>query len=703
MRRPAQREIGDKMKNKRILCFILAAVTAITLFSPVAYAAEASDIVVYVSPDGDDSADGTEAEPFRTLVRARNAVRERRAAGEHATVILRGGNYTQTDTFVLSSEDGNTTYRAYEGETPVISGLCLLDGDRFAAPAEDDPLVARIKDDTARAEVLTYDLSDVDADCLSADFFFGTERALKCRYPNSGYVLGFNDPDTGNQVEGKTYYDKSGVVSTWDPDSVVGVEVMGNFEIDWSTSSGYISAYDPSTNRVTLSTSSFLSVSGRYYYQNIIEELDSVGEYYVDPDRELMYFYAPDDYAGMNIGFVRCSGNLVSSSADGVEFDGIIFEGAGGSGIAIGASDNVVRNCVIRFTKTGIRSRGYRNVIDNNEIYHIGGTGIDLTGGDELRLIPSNSEATNNLIHDFGETNRVYNGGIYADGIGLYAAHNEIHTGPHLAVSEAAKDFIFEYNYIHDVCYEAGDAGAIYLGGFSCNGGAYRYNLIENINNDMSIYYCPNGFYCDDGGSGKEFSSNVIVNVDGNGIAMGGGRDNIICDNIVIDAGFGYDQRGYYPGTGGAAGWTLVQRFPDGTNWLSLIPWDSEVWGHVNKTPAYGTKTWAYRNAWVMVMKTTNVPDLDDNYVPYAYGTLKVRNNILASSAGKAVRNYEISNNPGRLGVFRNNITMTAEEIGLADFSGGDYRLSEDSPIYRLIPGFRSFDTSLVGRSQVSE
>ena len=708
--------IGDIMKIKNVLCLVLSALTAVSVFSFAASAADngaadGAELIYYVSPSGSDDAAGTEQAPFATLEKARDTIRASRADGQHATVILRGGSYARSETFRLSAEDGDVTYRAYDGETPIISGLELLDPSRFTAPRDGDPLVARIKSEEARGAVLTYDLSDVRADYIGQAFFFGTERGLKARYPNSGYILGMRGSANDDAPNGKTYYDTENIVSTWDPDSVVGVEVLGNFEIDWSTSEGTIASYDREKNIVTLNTGSWPKIPGRYYYNHVLEELDAVGEYYADSDSKTLYFYAPDGYTEMNMGFVLCSDSIVISEADGVELDGIILEGSGSCALRIAASDNIVKNCIVRFSEAGIKVDGYRNVIDNNDIYHIGATGINVGGGDELLLIPSDSRITNNLIHDFAETKRVYNGALNTTGIGFYIAHNEMHTGPHCALTDAAKDMIFEYNYIHDVCYESGDAGAIYLGGFSCNGGVFRYNIIKDIHNYMSTYYRPNGFYCDDGGSGKVFTSNLIMFIDGDGIAMGRGRDNTITNNIVIDAGFAYDQRGYYPGTGANAGIMQVSAYPDG-NWKSLVPWHSPEWGYVNHTPAYGTKTWAYRNAWVMLMKTSNVMDINDNFVPQAFGTLKVNNNILATVSNEDVigrpdvisygdRRYNFQNNPVRLGSFRENITTSLSYLKsdvFVDYDGGNYSVREDSNLYEQIPSFRAWDTTLVGR-----
>lgn len=238
--------------------------------------------------------------------------------------------------------------------------------------------------------------------------------------------------------------------------------------------------------------------------------------------------------------------------------------------------------------------------------------------------------------------------------------------------------------------------------GWSANGNIYRNNLFKDIVNNLSIYYSPNCYYNDDAGGGKTFVSNIIINVDGQGVACGGGRDNVITDNILVNANFGYDQRAYYPGTGPNAGWQPNQaRFDvNGASglWSGLIPWNSPAWGRIDQTPAYAREFWAILYPWTMLLKTTNVVDLEDNYVPYAFGNTVVRNNVL----GGASSSYSISNNTERLITFRDNINGILPEDIFVDYEGGDYTVKEDSKIYKLIPGFKACDFSTVGIQTVS-
>jgi hypothetical protein len=90
----------------------------------------------FVSPSGDDTGRGSKHQPFRTIARARQAVREiNTAMTSDIVVYLRGGWYELSETLAFTSRDSGTggrwiIYKAFEGETPLISGGRRITGWR---------------------------------------------------------------------------------------------------------------------------------------------------------------------------------------------------------------------------------------------------------------------------------------------------------------------------------------------------------------------------------------------------------------------------------------------------------------------------------------------------------------------------------------------------------------------------------------------
>ncbi|MFC4598767.1 carbohydrate-binding protein [Cohnella hongkongensis] len=89
----------------------------------------------YVSPEGSDGNPGTLAEPFLTVAKARDTVRQQIAGGmtRDWTVMLRGGEYRLEETLAFNEDDSGrdgyrVVYRNYPGEEPVIVGGTRLTG-----------------------------------------------------------------------------------------------------------------------------------------------------------------------------------------------------------------------------------------------------------------------------------------------------------------------------------------------------------------------------------------------------------------------------------------------------------------------------------------------------------------------------------------------------------------------------------------------
>jgi hypothetical protein len=103
-----------------IACLVLLAASAAEAADPQA--------TFSVAPNGCDANPGTEARPFATLARARQAVRavNKEMSGD-ILVVLRGGTYRIDHTIIFEPDDSgtgghNVIYRAHAGETPILSG-----------------------------------------------------------------------------------------------------------------------------------------------------------------------------------------------------------------------------------------------------------------------------------------------------------------------------------------------------------------------------------------------------------------------------------------------------------------------------------------------------------------------------------------------------------------------------------------------------
>ena len=92
---------------------------------PTAFSAAAEN-VLYVSPDGSDTADGSFLSPLRSLEGAKNAAKS--MAG-HVTVYFRAGTYLFDNTVDFDENDkSDVTYKAYDGEKVVFTSGAAYSG-----------------------------------------------------------------------------------------------------------------------------------------------------------------------------------------------------------------------------------------------------------------------------------------------------------------------------------------------------------------------------------------------------------------------------------------------------------------------------------------------------------------------------------------------------------------------------------------------
>jgi hypothetical protein len=127
----------------------------------------------------------------------------------------------------------------------------------------------------------------------------------------------------------------------------------------------------------------------------------------------------------------------------------------------------------------------------------------------------------------------MYRPGVFLSGVGLRASHNLIHDAPHSAILFGGNDHVIEYNEIHNVCRESHDCGAIYAGrSWTLRGHVIRFNYLHHLcGKDGGP--C-NGIYLDDLFSSAAVQSNVFFQVL-RPVFIGGGRDNVIENNVFVD------------------------------------------------------------------------------------------------------------------------------------------------------------------------
>jgi len=276
----------------------------------------------------------------------------------------------------------------------------------------------------------------------------------------------------------------------------------------------------------------------RYYFLNVLEELDSPGEWVLDAERGLLYFWPPSAIGPDDVSISMMTEPMILMDGSSyVRMQGLTLECSRACAIKVrGGSDNVIAGCTIRNIDSDtsvIIDGGRHNGIRSCDIHDVGGTGIRIVGGERTTLTPGGNYAVNNHITRYGGILQSFNGGIFLQGVGDTISHNRIHDAPFSAIQYYGNDHLIEYNELYDLAHESGDVGGINTGGdYSEMGTVIRFNYIHDIHG-IGEGGCR-GIYLDLPGSNTAIVGNIIANVD-IGVFFNSGRDNLVENNLFFN------------------------------------------------------------------------------------------------------------------------------------------------------------------------
>ena len=246
---------------------------------------------VFVSPDGNDSNNGDYKTPFATVNRAMYE--------EDAVIVLKKGTHYFDDTFTYGPVDIN--------ETPNVRVMIPMyeDGITLSGDYKTQNIPETARDKVKQINLRSIGISSYGdvlytSDTPGAEIFSGEKVMTQARWPNGEYAK------IGTVLsQYPITFTADERVSNWiDADNAY-IEAFWGF--DWDRNSKPISSIDTSSNTVTVSgTESYTVLSGqRYFVHNLIEELDSPGEYYINRDGGILYFYPESDLSNIRISVLE--------------------------------------------------------------------------------------------------------------------------------------------------------------------------------------------------------------------------------------------------------------------------------------------------------------------------------------------------------------------------------------------------------------
>jgi parallel beta-helix repeat protein len=337
--------------------------------------------------------------------------------------------------------------------------------------------------------------------------------------------------------------------------------INGTFFYGWADDMLPIKEINSKDQTITTAEGTMFSFDGgkayqKWYIFNLLSEIDLNGEYYIDRTTGKLYFFSEipaQEFTSIEISYLKVP-LLSLKGCTNISVEGIIFENSRGLGIYFeNGENNRLLNCTIRnigevgvsmglgivpfqnyvHNATGTptseligslyehlydnpafnREGGFNNGIENCKIYACGMGGIVMGGGDRISLKAAGNYVKYTEICDINRLAKTYKGAVNVDGVGNIIENNYIHDVKQVAIYINGNDHIIKGNFIEEVCTDAEDMGAIYIGRDpSSIGHIISNNYLKNISPENDAHRIA-GIYLDDGMVGIDIENNFFENV----------------------------------------------------------------------------------------------------------------------------------------------------------------------------------------------
>jgi hypothetical protein len=541
---------------------------------------------------------------YASLVDARNEVRRLRSSSATTTsgirVLVHAGVYPP---FVLTAADSgrdqdSVTVWAAAGDGPVfISAGIALAAQLFKPSASH---AGAFEADLKAAGLTSYgNISALDTGCgnlIHSDrstVYFNMQPLTLARYPNIapdgtwryGYI------DHGGESEfGVEQADPIAArLPVWVKEERE-PWLHGYWKYSWAD--GYVplrsaTALPNGTVKVGVTKSggeggAQVMSGARFYGVNLLSELDSPGEFFIDDPSGTLYMIPPSGAGGPlqwpkdAVYVSKNATGLLLLNVSHVELQGLTVHAAVHSGVEASGVDGVVlRNLTVAgHGAHGIEMDGRNSGVVDSTVHSVGGSGMRVTGGETYTMSYGNMFVTGSHIHHVGLWKRTYQPQIFWGGVNNSYVGNLLEDGPAMciwgggnAVSSEMGGILttFDGNRLNRCVTETCDQGAFHTCGdagqaFISWGNVMENGVFENVQPDPTAVNPPRslpsicyphavGFYLDCEISGWSARNNTFRGVD-QAFLLGGGHGITIEGNAA---------------TGSS---TFIEYLNEGMNWM---------------------------------------------------------------------------------------------------------------------------------------
>jgi hypothetical protein len=471
----------------------------------------------HVAASGNDKNPGSAMLPFSTFHRAQEAVRQLRKSSTPVTVLIREGTYYLKGPLAFGPDDSGSSkapiiYAAYPGERVTISGGRKLDCNW--APYKDGIV-----------------MTQVPPGLQFSQLFINGKRQIRARYPNydpstpgkSGYIAaagpvradavnllsGGNDDMTfSTQAPKGIRFDPAAFTKRkWANPQEAEIHIFqaaywGNLQwkikgIDFSSDTIWFGDGGQQIGAKWSHHPAVVNERSRFFIDNVFEELDAPGEWYLDQQKNTLYYYPEQgtdlrhalvevpvlehaiEFLGTQSdpvqhvclrGFrithtdatylkgyevpslsdwaIHRGGSVLAEGTRNCSIEACWFDAVGGNAVFVNYHNREFSVTGCKFTETG-----------DSAICFVGN--LEKTNGTQLAF-PYACQAHNNLIHDCGFYGKQIAGVYISRAKRIKVSHNLIYNMPRAAICIGDGTWgghVIEYNQTHDTVRETSDHG----------------------------------------------------------------------------------------------------------------------------------------------------------------------------------------------------------------------------------------------------
>ena len=633
--------------------------------------------------------------PGDDLLVARDRLRMERNGKGNAEIVLKDGYYTITNAIALGGLDSRLTIRAEHPGKAFVTAAAIIPGRSFRR----DGNLVRAKVDEACRVMLTNAVRPV----LSIDGVAMTHA----RWPDIGGVL-VTEKNIAADKRGLILSDDRAAKWTLGGAKVEGFGMTGKY----ASGGRIVTGYDAATKALRFKDP--VGSGMRFFFHGVLEEVDRLGEWAYDAKAGEIVLCPPKGFTVKSTVALGLHGNgLFNVTGDGVKFVGVAFTAVPGcKGQAISVSygkDCRIEGCTFTaFGGDAVSLAGVRGAVQSCDFTDIYGCCVRVNAGDKKLLMPGGCVVDNCLFtRPCLMRNGCACGAVRLDGVENRVSHCVIHQTREHALDWSGFGCVVEYCRMFDATLEFRDSGVVYSPGCgqSSYGCHFRFNDISGAPG------LAHGIYPDDFSSGHLIYGNVVRNIGWGAIFLGGGRDNLISNNVITATGamaLHNDNRGlWWPAWKDREKWhkdaiRLLDYVdgPIGKRWPAYAHWiddGTNMFGNVD-------------NTWVnnVVIDSPNTQDQACHNIFIPLDRQASRGNAsfgLRSAPCKDVWRFggftvtDLRGTSDRLfvNVPPRRTMKRPDGLELFRYERGDFNLAPDSAVRKAVPGFQPIPWDKIG------